>query len=110
MNALQIIEQVRAHDAELVLDSDRLVIRGRGARLPDDLHAALREHKAEVMIALGAPLDRTVAGILAELRPTLPESLRGLPDASLLAMVNWTIIHAWEKTIRQAHLKHEAER
>jgi hypothetical protein len=110
LNALDIIEQVRAHDAELVLEDDQLVIHGHGERLPDDLYAELREHKAEVMVALGAPLDRTVAGILAELRPNLPEPLRTLPDASLLAMVNWTLIHAWEKTIRQAHLKHEAER
>ena len=47
MNAIEIIQQVRAHDAELMLEEDRLVVRGRGPRLPEELQTALREHKPE---------------------------------------------------------------
>ena len=101
MNAFEIIERVRALDAEVVVDGDGLVVRGRGDRLPEYLRAALLEHKAEVMVALGVPIDRTVASILTELRPQLPPTLRSLPDASLLALVNWTIMHAWVATLRR---------
>jgi len=104
MNAADIIQQIRAHDAELVLDEDRLIVRGKGPRLPEELQAALREHKAEVMIALGAPIDRTVAAILNELRPHLPPSLKQLPDGHLLMLVNWSIIAAFESSVRAVHL------
>jgi hypothetical protein len=110
MNALEIIEKVRSHDAELHVEADRLVIRGRGERLPEALQAELKQHKVELMVALGAPLDKAVAAILPELRPNLPAPLRAIPDGSLLALVNWSIIAAWEKTIRNAQLRHEAQR
>lgn len=101
MNAIEIIERVRACDAELAVVDDRLVVRGRGNPLPDDLKEALAQHKAELMIALGTPIDRTVAGILKELRPHLPAALRQLPDDRLLALVNWSIIAAWETAIKK---------
>lgn len=101
MNAIEIIERVRACDAELVVEDDRLIVRGRAGPLPDDLREALKQHRAELMIALGVPMDRTVAGILKDLRPHLPEALRRLPDDRLLALVNWSIIAAWETAIRK---------
>ncbi len=100
--ALSVIEEVRRHNLELVLQDSKLIVRGRGERLPDELRASLREHRAAIMIALGAPIEKAVATILAELRPNLPPSLRRLPDGDLLALINWTIIACWEKTIRQA--------
>ena len=102
MNAVEIIEKVREHDAELVVEKDRLLVRGRASPLPDDLRQALQEHKAELMVALGVPLDRTVAFVLAELRPHLPKALRGLPDDRLLVLVNWSIMAAFDKAIREA--------
>jgi len=102
MNAIEIIERVRDHQAELVLVDDRLVVRGRTGHLPDELQAELREHKAELMIALGAPIDRTVAAILKELRPYLPPALRQLPDDKILVLVNWSIIAAWGTAMRKA--------
>lgn len=99
MSALEIVEAVRRHGADLAVDGKRLVIRGTGARLPDDLRQALRTHKAEVMVALGAPIEQTVAGILDELRPHLSPALRRLPDDRLLALVNWHIIAAWNRAI-----------
>jgi len=102
VNAIEIIEQVRAHDTELVVEDDRLLVRGRASPLPDDLRRALRDHKAELMVALGVPLDRTVAFVLAELRPCLPKSLRGLPDDRLLVLVNWSIVAAFDAAIREA--------
>jgi hypothetical protein len=101
MNAIELIERVREHDAEITLQDNKLVVKGSGDRLPDELRAALREHRAEILVALGAPIDRAVATVLGELRPNLPPTLRKLPDGDLLVLVNWTIIAAWEKTIRQ---------
>jgi hypothetical protein len=83
---------MRAHDAELVVEKDRLLVRGRGEPLPEFLERKLREHKAELLIALSVPLERTVAGVLEELRPYLPPALRRLPDDRLLVLVNWTIM------------------
>ena len=102
MNAIDIIEQVRAHNAELVVSDDRLLVRGRSAPLPEDLEQALREHKAELLVALGVPIDRTVSSILRELRPHLPAPLRRLPDDRLLVLVNWSIIAAFDAAVRQA--------
>ena len=51
MNALEIIEAVRAHEAELAVEEGRLFVRGCGDRLPDDLQSAVREHKAELLVA-----------------------------------------------------------
>jgi len=100
MNAVEIIERVRAHDADLLIREDRLVVRGRGDKLPDDLQRELREHKGELMVALGEPINHTIAVILADIRPHLPKALQRLPDDKLLALVNWSIIAAFEKAVR----------
>ena len=99
MNALEIIDSVREHDAELLLQDDKLVIRGRGERLPDELKAVIHERRAEIMLALGALHDAAVASILSELRPHLPPALRVTSDANLLVLVNWSILHAWGKAV-----------
>jgi hypothetical protein len=52
------------------------------------------------MVALGAPVEETVASILADIRPNLPPAIRALPDGSLLALVNWSMLHAWSKAAR----------
>jgi hypothetical protein len=99
MNAIELIETVRSFNVELVLEEDKLVLRGSGERLPEELRDQLVEHKAELLIALGAPMDRTIAGILDEIRPHLPVALSRLPDSKLLALVNWSLIHAWGKAV-----------
>ena len=101
MNALQIIEQVRAHNADVVLENDQLVVRGRGERLPSELQAALKRHKAELLVALGAPRDLGVLDVLTEIRPYLPKALRNLPDSGLLALVNWSLLHAWGRAVAE---------
>ena len=106
MNAIEIVSRLREHGAELVLDGGRLLVRGNGEPLSDELRWELSAHKTELMVALGAPLDRGVREILPELRPNLPLSLRGLSDNDLLALINWSIIVAWEKTIRQVSSGH----
>jgi hypothetical protein len=87
-------------DAELVVRDQKLLVQGAVDRLPDDLRLELREHKAELMLALGVPLNITIATILAEIRPHLPPALRKLPDDRLLTLVNWTLISAFETAIR----------
>jgi hypothetical protein len=101
MNAAEIIERVRQYDADLVIREDRLVVRGRGDQLPDDLQRELREHKAELMIALGVPMTRTVASVLSELRPYLPPALRRLPDDRLLTLINWSMMAAFETSVQK---------
>lgn len=99
MNALDVIRQVQTHGGQLVLADGSLRVRAPEP-LPDDVMAALAEHKASVMVALGAPLDAVVSEILEDIRPHLPKSLRHLPDDRLLALVNWSIIAAWGKSAR----------
>jgi hypothetical protein len=105
MNAVHIIERLHECDADLAVEGDKLVVRGRGKPLPSDLEDALREHKAELMVALGVPMERTIAEVLREIRPQLPPVLRTLPDSSLLVLVNWAIIAAWNRTVRDPHLR-----
>ncbi|MCH9026220.1 MAG: hypothetical protein IIA05_03765 [Proteobacteria bacterium] len=101
MNALEIVRAVQEHGAQLVEEDGRLVVKGTGERLPDDLRSELGQHKAAVLIALGCPFDRAVASILDDLRPHLAPALRALPDERLLALVNWHIFAAWEKALRE---------
>jgi hypothetical protein len=101
MTALELIEQVRALDAEVVLDGKRLVVRGRGQALPEELQAALREHKAEVMVALGASAQMAVEAVLNEIRPYLPPALKRVSNENLLVLVNWSILHAWNRSVRE---------
>ena len=101
MNAIEIIENVRQYDAELSLEQDRLVIRGRGEPLPDDLKVVIREHKAELMMALGATPNVVIAEVLSEIRPYLDAQLQRLPDSKLLVLVNWSIIHAWNRAAKE---------
>jgi hypothetical protein len=101
MNALQIIEQVRAHNAEVVVENEQLIVRGKGERLPEDLRAAVKRHKAELLVALGAPREVGALEVLAEIRPYLPKALRDLPDSSLLALVHWSMLHAWNRALHE---------
>jgi hypothetical protein len=99
VNALEIIEQIREHDAEVVLENKRLLVRGRGERLPATLRTALHVHKAEIMIALGGPADVALAEVITEIRPYLDRALQQLPDSKILVLVNWSIMHALAKSV-----------
>lgn len=102
MNAMDIIEQVRAHNADVVADGGHLVVREHGEPLPEELRRAVREHKPELLVALGEPMDRAVASVLGDLRRHLAPPLRKLTDSQLLVLVNWHIIAAWQKLLREA--------
>jgi hypothetical protein len=102
MNAIEIIERVREHEADLALVDDHLVVRGWAEPLPEELKEAIAKHKGELMVALGEPANHTIAVILADIRPHLPKALQRLPDDKLLALVNWSIIAAFEKAVRTA--------
>lgn len=102
MNAVEIIERVRALGAEVFIEAGRLKVRGRGEDLPQELKRAIVEQKPAIMAALGVPSERTTASILADLRPYLPTSLRKLPDGHLLALINWSIISSWNKAVAKA--------
>ena len=100
MNAVEIIQRVRAAGAEIALEGDRLVVVGQTATLPEELKQAVRQHTPELMVALGAPMDRTVAAVLGHLRPHLGPALQKLSDDKLLALVNWHIMVAWQRVMR----------
>ena len=100
MNALEVLRQVEAHGGHVLLDGRELRVRAPRP-LPDHVMDALSAKRESVMIALGAPLDTVVSGILDDIRPQLPPGLRLLPDDKLLALVNWSIIAAWEKTVQK---------
>ena len=101
MNAIEIIAAVRAHDAELAAEDGRLFVRGHGARLPKDLREALHQHKAELLVALGVPLDGALSGMLRDLRPHLAPALQGMSDGQLLTLLRWHVTAAWETAQRE---------
>lgn len=49
MTPSEIVVSVQRHGANLAVEGQRLVIRGRGPRLPEGLREALRVHKAELL-------------------------------------------------------------
>ena len=103
MNALEIIQALRQHGAELAIEAGDLVVQGRGPKLPDQLRDELAIHKADLMVALGCPIDRTIASVMNDIRPHLPPSLRQLPDDRLLILVNLSIIQAWCKAVERVN-------
>jgi TubC N-terminal docking domain len=54
MNAIDILEALRAHEAQVMVDDGDLVIRRDAGPLPDDLLAELRTHKPELLEFLTA--------------------------------------------------------
>ncbi len=100
MSALEVIRQVQLLGGKLVLENKQLKLQSP-TQLPQDVVQAVSREKAAIMVALGAPLDDVVSGILTDIRPHLPPALRRLPDDRLLALVNWSIMAAWEKAIRK---------
>jgi hypothetical protein len=101
VSALDVIRRVEALGGRLVLDAGQLRLRA-ATPLPADVVSAVQEEKVAIMVALGAPLDTVINGVLDEVRPHLPPSLRELPDDKLLVLINWSIIAAWEAAIRKA--------
>jgi hypothetical protein len=99
VNALEVIRRVEALGGRLVLDGGKLKLRAPEP-LPEELTAAVSQEKTAIMVTLGAPLDTVVSEILEDIRPHLPASLRRLRDDRLLALVNWSIITAWGRSVR----------
>ena len=100
MNALGIAQAVQELGATLRVEHGQVVIRSH-TPLPQELQQEIRAHKAELLIALGMPMDQTVASILGDLRPYLPQSLQRLSDDRLLALVNWSIMAAWGRALNE---------
>lgn len=84
MNAWEIVERVRACNAVLLVDGSRLLVRGRGQPLPEELREALRAHKTEVINVLHPPIpealgrDPDLAWRVAAMRPQVRDK-GGIP-------------------------------
>lgn len=52
MNVTDILEALRAHEAQVQVDGGELVITSNAGPLPDDVLAQMRAHKAELLDAL----------------------------------------------------------
>ena len=102
MNPAEIIAEVRAHEAELVVEDGRLYVRGQGAPLPAELRQRLAEHKVELLAALGEPIDSIVDRVLRDIRPHLAPALQQVPDAQLVSLLYWHILTAWGDAVRRA--------
>ena len=78
MTPHELLEQVRALEAELVVEDGRLLVQEWRAPLPGDLREVLRAHKTELLEVLsptGAEThvsDREVAWRVEAMRPQLP--------------------------------------
>ena len=101
MNALEIIEMLREFNAEVYVEDSKLRVRGAGEPLPDFLRDELREHKVEGMVALGEPADVALDTILTDLKPYLPAALRRLPNAKLVVLINFSVMHSLNKAVRE---------
>jgi len=97
-NALDTIREVYALGGNLRLEGDGLIMEAPRP-LPEVVRKRVRQYKPAIMVAFGAPLDSVVAQVLEEIRPHLPRALQGLSDSKLLALVNWSIIVAWNKAM-----------
>ena len=86
--------------ADVYVEDSRLMVRGAGEPLPEDLREALNQSKAEIMLALGQPMDEVLRGVLDDIRPYLAKELRRLPTSKLAILVNWHIIAAWNHASR----------
>lgn len=104
MKPFEVIDEVRRLGGEVLLDGERLMVRAP-APLPAELMVALSDQKVAIMVALGSPQDAVVSSILEDIRPYLPPSLRRQPDGRLLALVNWTIIAAWQQCLRDTQVR-----
>ena len=84
MRVVEIIEQVRDLDAQLVVEEGHLVVHGYGEGLPADLWRALVEHKAELLAALaGKEADWRVATMRRQVPAAGPiPTLAARPDLS----------------------------
>lgn len=100
MSAIDVIRRVEVLGGRLLLDNGDPRVRVP-APLPDDLIRDVSEEKVAIMVALGAPLNTVVSEILTDVRPQLPDSLKKLPDDRLLVLINWSIIAAWDETMRR---------
>jgi hypothetical protein len=103
VSALELIRQVETAGGHLVLEAGQLKVRAP-APLSDELLAEVAREKPAIMVALGAPLDTVASEVLEDIRPYLPASLRRLPDSKLLILVNWSIISAWDASVRKLQL------
>lgn len=113
--ARDVLAELERRGCAVRVVGERLLV-SPGQALDDDLRAAIRQHKTEILAlvtrsateatdrdgaageAEGCPRCAVVAGQAAEVlgalrrHPALPSALRDLPDDRLLILVKWTVV------------------
>jgi hypothetical protein len=100
IDPLTLLRAVYALGGSLQIEGDRLILRAPEP-LPDALCNAVRQHKPEIMAALGSPVDSILQAVLQDLRPRLPVALEDLRDDQLLQLLRVTLISCWNDAVRQ---------
>ena len=99
MNAIDIVDRVRKLGAELLVESKQ--VRVRGGRLPDDLQQEVDEHSADLIIALGTPIDEVASAVLDEMRVDLPPNLAKLPGPKLWLLTRLALASSWSAGVHR---------
>ena len=97
---LAVIREVYALGGRLLLEGDRLVMQAPEP-LPESVRTLVRQHKPELMAALGAPVESVLRSMLCDLRTRLPPSLATLSDESLLRLLTMTLLYCWKDAIQR---------
>jgi hypothetical protein len=91
----ELIRAVRRHGATLDVSEDgKLVIAGTGPRLPEQLRAAIAQHRADLLAALSQGKPQSVpelqSRVLAAVRAHHP-AWRNLADEDLLCLIDFAV-------------------
>ncbi len=107
MNPIELIKEVEKLGGTVSVENGQIVIDSPRS-LPTDLIEQITQEKPSLMVALGAPIEPTIATILEDIRPHLPVAIRSLPANKLLIMVNWSIMAAWGKAVQKIPVRENA--
>lgn len=110
MNAAALLATCRSHDVQLSLDGDRLVVDGPTKALTDELCAALKLAKPDLVSALGT-LDQVAQTVVGVTPTELWEIMDDEDRAELIAgRLDLATLTAFARAVRDRRLREQGER
>jgi len=104
---LVLFANLKRHGATIRVDGDKVIVKGRKPVLTQEVVAALRQHKLEIVDYLSMPLDRYLAmlgtaEVLSgdELPPVPPRSITESGEGRAEAWAAW-----WDAVEKQQRVK-----